>query len=110
MIAIENLTKTFDGNIILDHITSNIKKGSIYGLIGTNGAGKSTLLNLISGIYFPDGGKVFIADEDLSENVALKDKISYISDEPFFFNSYTMTGYGKILRKGLSVVFNGKIH
>ena len=56
MIAIENLTKTFDGNIILDHITSNIKKGSIYGLIGTNGAGKSTLLNLISGIYFPDGG------------------------------------------------------
>ena len=87
MIAIENLTKTFDGNIILDHITSNIKKGSIYGLIGTNGAGKSTLLNLISGIYFPDGGKVFIADEDLSENVALKDKISYISDEPFFFNS-----------------------
>lgn len=99
MIAIENLTKTFDGNIILDHITSNIKKGSIYGLIGTNGAGKSTLLNLISGIYFPDGGKVFIADEDLSENVALKDKISYISDEPFFFNSYTMTDMAKYYEK-----------
>lgn len=99
MIAIENLTKKFDGNVILDCITSNIKKGSIYGLIGTNGAGKSTLLNLISGIYFPDGGKVFIGDEDLSKNVMLKDKISYISDEPFFFNSYTMMDMAKYFNK-----------
>lgn len=99
MIAVENLTKKFDGNLILDCITSNIKKGSIYGLIGTNGAGKSTLLNTISGIYSPEGGKVFISDEDLSKNVLLKDKIAYISDEPFFFNSYTMADMAKYYEK-----------
>ena len=58
MIAIENLTKTFDGNIILDHITSNIKKGSIYGLIGTNGAGKSTLMSVLFGLYQPEEGEI----------------------------------------------------
>ena len=99
MIAVENLTKKFDGNLILDCITSNIKKGSIYGLIGTNGAGKSTLLNTISGIYSPEGGKVFISDEDLSKNVLLKDKIADISDEPFFFNSYTMADMAKYYKK-----------
>ncbi|UKI36162.1 MAG: ATP-binding cassette domain-containing protein [Clostridiales bacterium] len=101
MIAIENLTKTFDGNIILDHITSNIKKGSIYGLIGTNGAGKSTLFEPYFGhIFFPTAERFFIADEDLSENVALKDKnFLHKRRAVFFFNSYTMTDMAKYYEK-----------
>lgn len=98
-VTIENLTKKFDDYTVLDNISSGIEKGCIYGLIGTNGAGKSTLLNLISGIYFTDGGDVFTDGEKISDNVNIKDKISYISDEPYFFNSFTMNDMAKYLNK-----------
>ncbi len=98
-INIQNLTKVFDDYTVLDGISSNIEKGCIYGLIGTNGAGKSTLLNLISGIYFTDGGNVYIDGEQIENNVAIKDKIAYISDEPYFFNSFTMLDMAKYLNK-----------
>ena len=72
MIKIENLTKSFDNTVVLDKLSSNIKKGSIYGLIGTNGAGKSTLLNTISGVYLPDSGSVKIEGEEVYENIKIK--------------------------------------
>lgn len=96
-LKIENLTKKFDDYVVLDNVSSSIEKGSIYGLIGTNGAGKSTLLNLISGIYFSDLGFVEIDGEKIEDNVNIKDDISYISDEPHFFNSFSMKDMAKYL-------------
>ena len=97
MIKIENLTKSFDNTVVLSKLSSNIKRGSIYGLIGTNGAGKSTLLNIISGVYLPDSGSVKINGEDVYENIKIKQKIAYISDEPYFFNSFTMEEMARYL-------------
>ncbi|MBE7037609.1 MAG: ABC transporter ATP-binding protein [Ruminococcaceae bacterium] len=98
-LKIENLTKKFDDYTVLDSISSSIEKGSIYGLIGTNGAGKSTLLNCISGIYFNDNGFIFTNGEKIEDNVNIKDDISYISDEPYFFNSFSMKDMAKYLNK-----------
>ena len=56
MLKIENISKTFDGNKVLDNINIDVNNGSIYGLIGKNGVGKTTLMNIVAGLSTPDTG------------------------------------------------------
>ena len=59
----DNITKDFPGVKALDRVSIKIESGEVLGLLGENGAGKSTLLNVVSGIYQPDGGNVFVGGE-----------------------------------------------
>src|SRR5690242_18266203 len=43
-------------NVAVDHVSLEIKRGEIFGLLGANGSGKSTLIRLISTLLIPDGG------------------------------------------------------
>lgn len=90
MIKATNLTKKYDEVLALDDFTTEIKEGSIYGLVGSNGSGKSTLLRMIAGIYEPDAGKIELDGEIPYENTNLKDKILFVADEPYFFTGSTM--------------------
>ena len=56
MIQATGLVKCFGDFTALSELTTQIQKGSIYGLVGSNGSGKSTFLRLIAGVYIPDGG------------------------------------------------------
>ena len=59
-VKMRNITKTFGPVIANDHVRLNIYKGEILSLLGENGSGKTTLMNMLSGIYFPDGGDIII--------------------------------------------------
>lgn len=61
MICLRDITLSFSGKVIFDHLSWNIPDGSRIGLIGDNGAGKSTLLKIILGLVQPDSGSVEIA-------------------------------------------------
>lgn len=89
MIIAENINKKFQDIKALDNITATIKKGSVFGLVGTNGAGKSTFLRVLAGIFLPDSGTVTIDGEKVFENVPLKARCFYISDEQYFFSNST---------------------
>jgi ABC-2 type transport system ATP-binding protein len=80
MIKISNISKEIDKTSILENIDLEIRKGSVFGLIGVNGAGKSTLLRLMSGVYKPDKGTITYDGEPVYDNAAVKQKIFYISD------------------------------
>src|SRR5689334_16094996 len=54
------LTKRFPGVLANDHISLQLNKGEVLGLLGENGAGKSTLMNLIYGLYSPDEGEILV--------------------------------------------------
>ncbi|MBN2853124.1 MAG: ABC transporter ATP-binding protein [Clostridia bacterium] len=56
----ENINKTFGSVVANKDISINLKKGEILALLGENGSGKSTLMNLLSGIYQPDSGFIYI--------------------------------------------------
>jgi ABC transport system ATP-binding/permease protein len=56
--ALDAVSKSYDGRVIIDHFTTRLIRGDKVGLIGPNGCGKTTLLKLILGETAPDGGTV----------------------------------------------------
>jgi ABC-type branched-chain amino acid transport systems, ATPase component len=66
ILRLDDVSKNFGGVTAADAVTFSVFPGEVHGLIGPNGAGKSTLMNLISGIYTPDRGKLFLNEEDIS--------------------------------------------
>ncbi len=62
-VKMRNITKTFGSVVANDKVWLDIYKGEILALLGENGSGKTTLMNMLSGIYFPDEGDIFINDE-----------------------------------------------
>lgn len=96
MIKINGVTKTFDGFRALDDLSLNVKKGSVYGLIGPNGAGKTTIIKNLCGIYKPDKGEILIDGNEVYENIKIKEKVIYISDELFFYSTYSIKATAKM--------------
>lgn len=90
MIKLSGLTKCFGTEKVLDNIELEIPKGSCFGLLGSNGAGKSTILRLISGIYRQDLGEITVDGEKVYDNVGIKQKIFFISDETTQYSSFTL--------------------
>ena len=72
LLSIENISKSYSEKQLLDNISLGINQGDKIGVIGINGTGKSTLLKIISGIEYPDEGRVIkgntITIEYLSQN------------------------------------------
>ncbi|WP_353096761.1 ABC transporter ATP-binding protein [Tissierella praeacuta] len=86
-VCLKNITKSFNGQVILDNINLSIKKGSIVGLLGKNGAGKTTLMKCITGLIKPDTGDILFRDQNFKDKrVNLKTKsIGYIIEYPGFY-------------------------
>ena len=59
-IELKNITKTFGSVVANNNICLTVNKGEILSILGENGSGKTTLMNMISGIYFPDHGQIFV--------------------------------------------------
>ena len=62
-VKMRDITKTFGPIVANDHAKLTIYKGEILSLLGENGSGKTTLMNMLSGIYYPDEGNIFINGE-----------------------------------------------
>jgi len=64
-IELKNITKTF-GNVVANRdVCLSVNHGEILSILGENGSGKTTLMNMISGIYFPDSGQIFIEGKEV---------------------------------------------
>ena len=89
MINVDKVTKKFGDFTALDEMTLRVKSGSAYGLLGSNGAGKSTLLRILAGIYKQDKGSVTIDGNTIYDNVEVKQKVFYVSDDVEQFANMT---------------------
>ncbi|HYE80625.1 MAG TPA: sugar ABC transporter ATP-binding protein [Clostridia bacterium] len=60
LLDVQNISKAFYGNKVLDDVSFDLDYGEVLGLVGQNGAGKSTLVKILTGAYQPDSGDIYI--------------------------------------------------
>jgi len=66
ILRIAKLSKTFGGVVATDELSLDVEQGELHAIIGPNGAGKTTLIAQLSGEIFPDSGRVFFQDKDIT--------------------------------------------
>lgn len=100
-IEIKSLSKSFDGQSVINQLNWTIPAGSIVGLLGRNGAGKSTLIECLLGLRDSGAGEVFLFGEDVRElSEETKAKIGYVPQSSDLFEWLTprqMLAYFKAL-------------
>ena len=84
LLKMENITKTFPGVKALDHVSLEVKAGTVHALMGENGAGKSTLMKCLFGIYKKDDGHIFLEGKEVdfkSSREALDNGVAMVHQE-----------------------------
>lgn len=66
LLEVKNLGISFGGLRAVDGLNLNIEKGQLYGLIGPNGAGKTTVFNMLTGVYKPTDGTIFLDGKNIT--------------------------------------------
>jgi ABC-2 type transport system ATP-binding protein len=90
---VRGLTKRFD-RLAVDALDLTVRMGEYYALVGPNGAGKTTTLRMVAGLLKPDAGSVAIFGIDaLSDPVAAKQMMAWVSDEPMIYDKLTPLEY-----------------
>ena len=64
-IELKNITKRFGNIVANNNVSFSVKNGEIVSLLGENGSGKTTLMNMISGIYYPDEGQIYVNGKEV---------------------------------------------
>lgn len=75
LLKVEHVSKSFDGEKIIEDISVELREGEIVSLLGVSGGGKTTLFNMIAGLKMPDEGKIILDGEDVTGKPG---KISYM--------------------------------
>ena len=71
VLEVKNLSIRFGGLHAVDSLNMTITKGQLYGLIGPNGAGKTTVFNMLTGVYKPTSGTVFLDGQNITGKPAI---------------------------------------
>jgi simple sugar transport system ATP-binding protein len=93
-LRLNNITKRFGSFIANDNIDLSVASGTIHAILGENGAGKSTLMNIISGLYQPDAGEIYLQEQPIkitSPNEAIKLGIGMIYQHFMLVSKLTVT-------------------
>lgn len=94
MIELINVTKKFGDFTAVDNLNLKVSDGEFFGFLGPNGAGKTTTIKMITGLYAPTKGQIFINGIDIQKNpLQAKLHIGYIPDEPFLYDKLTGLEY-----------------
>ena len=80
ILALHNLKKYFATQKAVDDFSMVIPRGDIFGLLGPNGAGKTTLIRMITGIFYPDSGEIFLKGKKFNPQNDVK-YIGYMPEE-----------------------------
>ncbi len=65
VLEVQNITKRFGGLVAVNNVSMGVNAGEVVGLLGDNGAGKSTLIKMVSGVYHPDGGRIYFMGQEI---------------------------------------------
>ena len=92
-LSLQNLNKIYKARRVVNSVNLNLESGDVVGLLGPNGAGKTTTFYMTIGIIKPDEGKVFLDDEDITEDpmyMRARKGIGYLPQEASVFKKLTV--------------------
>ena len=75
VLSVRDVSKSFEDEKIINHISLELQEGEIVSLLGVSGVGKTTLFNIIAGLSIPDEGSVWLEGEDIT---GMPGKVSYM--------------------------------
>jgi ABC-2 type transport system ATP-binding protein len=79
-IDVEDLTKSFGGRIVVDHLSLQVPRGRIFGFLGPNGSGKTTVMRMLCGLLTPDSGRGTCLGLDIrTQSAAIKRRVGYMT-------------------------------
>lgn len=97
ILNIQDLSKSFGGNRVIDGLTFAVPEGAIFGFIGQNGAGKTTTMKMILGLLKADGGSISVCGERVKfGQTSTNRNIGYLPDVPEFYGYMRPKEYLKL--------------
>lgn len=88
-ISIREVTKVFQDQTVLDHVSVDFERGKIHGIIGRNGSGKTVLLKCICGFVFPTAGEIVVNQKKVGTDIDFPSEIRFIIETPGFLMNYS---------------------
>ena len=89
-LVVENLTKSMDGQLIIDNLSFKLERGKVYGFLGPNGAGKTTTIRLIAGLISPTKGDIYVEGHHIQkEKLKALSCLGAIVENPELYNYLT---------------------
>ena len=79
MLEVQDVTKSYDGRAVVNHLSFEVRSGEIFALLGPNGAGKTTLIRMITDILKPDSGRITF--DGMPMGPARRRLIAYLPEE-----------------------------
>jgi len=92
-LVLKNLSKTYNGKRVVNSVSLSIKSSTVVGLLGPNGAGKTTTFYLTIGLVKPDGGDVFLDEENITNDpmyLRARRGVGYLPQETSIFRKLTV--------------------
>ncbi len=96
VINVNNVTKKFRENTVLNNVSLEIEKGSVTGLVGRNGSGKTILMKCILGLVSPTSGDITVRDKRVGKDIDIPDNIGVIIETPGFLPNFS--GYNNLMQ------------
>lgn len=94
ILTIQNLSKSFGKQKIIDELNMTVPEGSVFGFIGQNGAGKTTTMKMVLGLLQPDSGIIHVCNEPVCFGQTKTNRyIGYLPDVPEFYNYMSPSQY-----------------
>ena len=88
-IVVENVSKRFGKETVLQNVSLRVKEKSIVGIVGRNGSGKTVLFKLICGFYSADSGSIVVDGKRLGKDVDIPKGIGSIIETPGFLGNFS---------------------
>jgi lipopolysaccharide export system ATP-binding protein len=92
-LILENLVKTYSGKTVVNKVNLEVKQGEVTGLLGPNGAGKTTTFYMTVGMIRPNGGTVYLDQEEITQYpmyIRARKGIGYLPQESSIFKKLTV--------------------
>ncbi len=92
-LALQSLSKSYDGRKVVDQVTMEVKSGEVVGLLGPNGAGKTSTFYMVLGLLQPDGGQIYLDGQNISLLPIYQRArmgLQYLPQEPSVFRKLTV--------------------